>query len=113
VNPGDLHLRFVLATDVLSDSPETMALGVERCRADFGFEQDRVKRFTWWGLPHRLGSAPDLEPCSRILMIAALPAISWTFLLQAEAPQPAMKRWTITLPSCPHRIQSGFSCEPV
>ena len=74
-----------------SDSPETMASGVERCRVDFGFEQDRVKRFAWWGLPHRLGSASDLELSSRILMIAALPAISWTFLLQPEAPRPANK----------------------
>jgi hypothetical protein len=74
-----------------SDSPETMASGVERCRVDFGFEQGRVKRFTWWGLPHRLGSASDLEPCWSLLLIAALPAISWTFLLQAEAPRPANK----------------------
>jgi hypothetical protein len=74
-----------------SDSPETMASGVERCRVDFGFEQDRVKRFAWWGLPHRLGSASDLEPCWNLLLIAPLPAISWTFLLQAEAPRPANK----------------------
>jgi len=24
-----------------------IALGIERCRVNFGFEQDRVKRFAW------------------------------------------------------------------
>tara|TARA_A100001518_G_C1159240_1_gene14727 strand:- start:155 stop:328 length:174 start_codon:yes stop_codon:yes gene_type:complete len=48
VNPGDLHLRFVLATDMSPVSPEVMASGIERCRVDFGLEQGKEKRFTWW-----------------------------------------------------------------
>ena len=72
-------------------SPEMMALGIERCLVNFGLEQNRRKRFALRAMPHRGGVAPDLEPCWSLLMIAALPAISWTFLLQAEAPRPANK----------------------
>ncbi len=38
-----------------------MSSGLERCRVDFGLEQDRGKRFALWSFLHMLGAAPDVD----------------------------------------------------
>lgn len=38
-----------------------MSSGLERCRVDFGLEQDRGKRFALWSFLHMLGAAPDID----------------------------------------------------
>ncbi|MEL6486906.1 MAG: hypothetical protein AAFQ13_07160 [Pseudomonadota bacterium] len=57
----DLLQRYFATDDLCSVSPEAMDSGIERCRVDFGLEQDRGKRFGLWSFLHMLGVAPDLD----------------------------------------------------
>ncbi|GMN15060.1 hypothetical protein [Altererythrobacter sp. MTPC7] len=57
----DLLQRYFATHDLSSVTPDAMASGIERCRADFGLEQDRGKRFALWSFLHMLGVAPHLD----------------------------------------------------
>lgn len=57
----DLLQRYFATDDLSSVSPDAMASGIERCRVDFGLEQDRGKRFALWSFLYMLGVAPDLD----------------------------------------------------
>ena len=57
----DLLQRYFATDNLSSVSPDAMASGIERCRVDFGLEQDRGKRFALWSFLHMLGAAPDLD----------------------------------------------------
>ena len=57
----DLLQRYFATDDLSSVSPEARASGIERCRVDFGLEQDRGKRFALWSFLHMLGVAPHLD----------------------------------------------------
>ena len=57
----DLLQRYFATHDLSSVTPDTLAAGIERCRVDFGIEQDRGKRFALWSFLHMLGEAPDLD----------------------------------------------------
>ena len=57
----DLLQRYFATDDVSSVSPDALAPGLERCRVDFGLQQDRGKRFALWSFLHMLGAGPDLD----------------------------------------------------
>lgn len=57
----DLIRRYFATDDLFSVNPDTLASGTERCRVDFGLEQDRGKRFALWSFLHILGAAPKLD----------------------------------------------------
>ena len=55
----DLIQCYFATDDLSSGAPDAVSSGLERCRVDFGLEQDRGKRFALLSFLHMLGSAPD------------------------------------------------------